>query len=137
MLVPLLLFLAGCTPASFQALSTEADAATALTGDAPWTIERIALGSTTDWDVYTAPSWAAQVIIRNAHSSGNLFVGRYNETGTFSSGSDEYFTVPAGGALVLPLSQGRPRTDAVHYAIPLASSTASLPVEIVSVETPE
>lgn len=110
-------------------------AATALGGTSPWAIDRVALGSTTDWDVYTAPGWAAQVLIRNAHSSGTLYVGRYDEIGTFAGASDEYITLPAGATLTLPLTLANGRGDDTHRAIPLASSTSSLPVELVYVET--
>lgn len=103
----------------------------------PWFVERVAVASTTDWDLWTAPSWTRQVVIRNAHASAALYVGNYDETGAFVSGSDDYVTLPAGAAIVLPLTPGAGQTQADHYVIPLASSTASHPVEIVLVETPE
>jgi len=114
-----------------------AEAGSTLTGNPPWAIERVVLGSTTDWDVFTAAAWAAQAIVKNEHASGVLSVGRYDETGTYSAANDEYILLPAGASIVLPLTGGRQRGDAAHLAIPLYSATASLPVSIVLVETPE
>lgn len=109
-----------------------------LTSVRPWWVERVALGSTTDWEVYVAPTWARQVIVRNAHASATLYLGNYDETGTFSSGSDDYLTLPAGAAVTLPLSSGSSQVpDAAHRNLPLASAQASHPVEIVIFETPE
>jgi hypothetical protein len=111
--------------------------ATTIAGPRPWLIERVALPSATDWEAYTVPVWARQVMIRNAHSSGVLYVGKHTETGAFVGATDEYFTIPAGGVLVLPVSPGVATTDALHLVIPLASATASLPVELIVFETPE
>lgn len=111
--------------------------ATTITAVRPSTIERVLLPSTTDWEVYTLPSWTRQVMIRNAHASGVLYVGRHTETGAFVSATDDYFTVPAGGVLVLPVTPGQSTGPSSHLALPLTSATASLPVELVLVETPE
>ena len=109
-----------------------------LGGTRPWWIERVAVASTSDWDVYTAPTWARQAIVRNAHATAPLYLGNYDETGAFVSATDDYFTIPAGGAVVLPLSAGVAQSpDTSHLTIPLASASASHPVEIVLLETPE
>lgn len=108
-----------------------------LGGTDPWAIDRVALSSTTDWVLYTVPGWATQIMIRNADSSASLYVGRYDETGTFASASDNYFTLKAGESLTLPLTPDNGRGKSDHWVVPLASSTASHAVEIVIVESPE
>lgn len=119
------------------ALLLPADAATTLGGTRPVAVQREALPSTTDWEGYTVPGWVRQLLVCNAHASGTLLVGDRAETGTVVSATDEYKTVPAGGCLLLPISPGQQQAPATHLTIPLASTTASLPVEFVLTETAE
>jgi hypothetical protein len=112
-------------------------AATTLGGDPPWSAEHVVLGSTTDWDIATAPTWARQCIVKNEHASGNLALGRYDETGTYVALTDEYVVIAAGAAITVPLSAGGSQADAVHLKMPLFSSTASLPVGIYCTASPE
>jgi hypothetical protein len=107
----------------------------ALTGSRPWSVEHVVLASATDWNVYTAPSWVRRIMIRNEHGSGVLYVGRYDETGAFSAANDEYITLAAGASVEIPITAGLGTTDSAHYAIPLASATASLPVGLLFVES--
>ncbi len=107
-----------------------------LSGSPPWTVEHVVLSSTTDWVVYTAPSWARSCFVQNKHASGAAYVGRYNETGTFDSTNDEYLTLPAGAAITIPLAQGAAAAPTAHLAIPVASATASLTVGFYCTVTP-
>lgn len=112
-------------------------AATTLGGLAPWSAEHVILGSTTDWDIATAPVWARQCIVKNEHASGTLALGRYDETGTYNGTTDEYVVIAAGASITIPLSSGVPTADAAHRALPLYSATASLPVGIYCTASPE
>lgn len=100
----------------------------AVTATAPWAIRRVALSSTTDWVVYDLPRWVRKVLVKNPHASAVVYVGDRAETGAFVSNSDHYVTLPAGSALSIELSSTR--VGAAYYSIPLASSTASAPVEL-------
>ena len=107
-----------------------------LSGVAPWTVERVALASTSDFTIYTAPTWARQCLVRNAHASADLFVGRYSESGAFNSSTSEYVTLPAGAAITIPLSAGTSTEPSDHLTIPLASSTSSHPAEFYCTSAP-
>lgn len=118
-------------------LPAPAEAATTLGGTRPLAVQRETLPSTTDWEGYTVPGWVRQLLVCNAHASGTLLVGDRAETGTVVTATDEYKTVPPGACLRIPISPGQQQAPATHLTIPLASSTASLPVEFVLTETSE
>ena len=99
----------------------------AITATAPWAIRRVTLSSTTDWVIYTIPSWVRKVLVKNPHSSAVVYLGHYDETGAFAS-SDNYLTLAAGAAVSLELAGSR--VGAAFYTLPLASTTASAPVEL-------
>ncbi len=98
-----------------------------LSGSPPWSAEHVVISSTTDWVVYTAPSWARQCLVKN-EGSGTAYLGRYDETSTFDSTNDEYITLPAGTSVTIPITAGQSTAPSAHLAIPIASATASLPV---------
>jgi hypothetical protein len=107
-----------------------------LSGQRPSTTERVALDSTTDFVVYTAPSWARTCLVKNAHGSATMYMGRYSETGAFNSSTSEYITIPSGAAVTRCLSSGVSSAPATHLAIPIASAQASHPVEFECSEAP-
>jgi hypothetical protein len=98
-----------------------------LSGAPPWMAEHVVISSTTDWVVYTAPSWARACLVKN-EGSGTAYLGRYDETSTFDSTNDEYITLPAGTSVTIPITAGQSTAPSAHLAIPIASATASLPV---------
>lgn len=106
-----------------------------LSGSRPWMAEHVVISSTTDWVVYNAPTWTRSCVVKNEHASGTLYLGRYDETGTFNSTNDEYVSIGPGGSLTFPVAPPGAAADATHLQIPLASSTASLPVGFLCVES--
>jgi hypothetical protein len=101
--------------------------APSLSGTAPWMAEHVVLSSTTDWVVYTAPSWARTCLVKN-EGSGTAYLGRSTETSTFDSTNDEYISLPSGSAVTIPLTSGQSAAPSTHLTIPIASATASLPI---------
>jgi len=99
----------------------------AITATAPWAIRRVTLSSTTDWVIYTIPSWVRKVLVKNPHAAAVVYLGHYDETGAFAA-SDNYLTLAAGAAVSLELAGSR--VGAAFYTLPLASTTASAPVEL-------
>ncbi len=108
----------------------------ALTGSPPWSVERVVLSSATDWVLYTLPAWVRQVLVKNEHASGILYVGRCTETGTYDGTNDEYIAVAAGASVTIPIARGLATAPSSHLVIPLASATASLPAALVYSEAP-
>ena len=128
------ILLAACTP--LRLVEDDASAATAIGGTAPWTVAHFTLLSTTDWDIYTAPSWAHICTVKNEHASGVLALGRYDETGTADiadATTDEFILIDAGGAYTFPVTTGSKQ----RLELPLTSITADLPVGVFCVESPE
>ena len=126
--------LAACTP--LQVLEESAEAATAIGGSRPWTVVHLTVASTTDWDVYEAPSWASICMVKNEHASGVLAVGRYDETSTADLSDptdDEFLLLSPGAAWTFPVASG----SQSHPELPLASTTASLPVGIFCTSSAE
>ncbi len=108
-----------------------------LSGTRPLMIQHVVLASTTDWEVEEVPAWCRQVCVKNEHASGSLSWGNPGETGAYSSANDEYALVPAGAALCLPISAGQSAPPTAAISIPLFSATASLPVAVICLESPE
>lgn len=128
-----------CTPTAMELTAWEANAGT-IGGSCCWTSEHFTLSSVTDWEVWTAPSWARQCMALNEHASGVLYLGNYDETGTADvtdPTTQDYFRIAAGAAVSIPLSEGAPSPDAAHRALPFYSSTATLPVDVYCTASPE
>jgi hypothetical protein len=107
-----------------------------LSGSRPTTTERVVLDSTTDFVVYTAPTWARSCLIKNAHGSATMYLGRYGETGAFNATTSEYITIPSGAAVTRCLSAGVSAAPADHLTMPIASAQASHPAEFECSEAP-
>lgn len=130
--------LVSCTPAAVQLAAPPAHAvAISAAGARPWDVDRVALSSTTDWVIYTAPSWVRQVVVKNEHATASLNLGAFDETGAFDSANDDYWVIAAGASFTLTLSRGEPPTNSDHLNIPLASSTASHAAAFFLAESPE
>lgn len=128
----LLVLLASCIPA--QLVEQRAEAAQTLTGTRPYLWAHILVGSQTDWDLITVPSWVRQCMFVNEHASGTLYIGDPAESGTFDGTNDEYGgPFEPGVAVTIPIGEG----SQVHSVIPLASATASLPVSVYCTASPE
>lgn len=108
-------------------------AATPLAGSAPYATDRVVLASITDWNLYEFQSWCRSYVVKNLNDTDPLFVGSYDETGTFDVANDNYTELGPGESFGHTLSESGAVKNSHRY-LPLASATASHAAAITCTE---
>lgn len=101
-----------------------------ITGDRPYTIDRVtvASGAVTDVDL---PTWARTVLVVNSDAADDLVIMDPATTGSYTPGTGKYVTLTPGQSMTLPVTPGRGRTPSPHVVLGTAGSVVA---EIVVIE---